>query len=79
MVFSDAFRQGLGCVLMQDGRVIVYVSHQLRKYETNYLTHDLELEFEISSHSKRAKSKTKKVVGIDQRLRSSYRLPTQES
>jgi hypothetical protein len=30
-------------VLMQDGHVVAYASHQLRKYEVNYLTHDLEL------------------------------------
>ena len=28
---------------MQDGRVIAYVSCQLKKHETNYLIHDLEL------------------------------------
>ena len=34
---------GLGCVLMQDGRVIAYASRQLKKHEVNYPTHDLEL------------------------------------
>ena len=43
VVFNDASRQGLRCVLMQVGRVIVYVSHQLKKYEANYPIHDLEL------------------------------------
>ena len=43
VVFSDASRQRLGCVLMQDGRVIAYASRQLKKHETNYPTHDLEL------------------------------------
>ena len=43
VVFSDASRQGLGCVLMKDGRVIAYASRQLKKHETNYPTHDLEL------------------------------------
>ena len=43
VIFSDASRQGLGCVLMHDGRVIVYASHQLKKHETNYLTYDLQL------------------------------------
>ena len=43
IVFSDASRQGLGCVLMQNGRVIAYASRQLKKHETNYPTHDLEL------------------------------------
>jgi hypothetical protein len=42
-VFCDASKNGLGCVLMQDGRVIAYASHQLRKHEVNYPTHDLEL------------------------------------
>jgi hypothetical protein len=42
-VFTDASRIGLGCVLMQEGRVIAYGSRQLRKHEGNYPTHDLEL------------------------------------
>jgi hypothetical protein len=42
-VFCDASKNGLGCVLMQNGRVIAYASCQLRKYEVNYPTHDLEL------------------------------------
>ena len=36
-------RMALGCVLMQDGRVIAYASRQLKKHEVNYPTHDLEL------------------------------------
>ncbi|OMO91869.1 reverse transcriptase [Corchorus capsularis] len=42
-IYSDASRKGLGCVLMQDGRVIAYASRQLKPYEQNYPTHDLEL------------------------------------
>jgi ribonuclease HI len=30
-------------VLMQGGQVVSYASHQLRKHEENYATHDLEL------------------------------------
>jgi hypothetical protein len=43
VVYCDASRPGLGCVLMQDGKVVAYASRQLRKYEENYPTHDLEL------------------------------------
>ncbi|KAK9098545.1 hypothetical protein Syun_025590 [Stephania yunnanensis] len=39
----DASKVGLGCVLMQDGRVIAYASRQLKIHEKNYPTHDLEL------------------------------------
>ncbi|WVZ84746.1 LOW QUALITY PROTEIN: hypothetical protein U9M48_031737 [Paspalum notatum var. saurae] len=43
IVYCDASRDGLGCVLMQEGKVIAYASRQLRKHEVNYPTHDLEL------------------------------------
>ena len=43
LVYCDASRQGLGCVLMQDGRVIAYASRQLKEHENRYPTHDLEL------------------------------------
>jgi hypothetical protein len=42
-IYCDASKQGLGCVLMQEGHVIAYASRQLRKHEQNYPTHDLEL------------------------------------
>jgi hypothetical protein len=42
-IYCDASRQGLGCVLMQEGQVVCYASRQLRKHEENYPTHDLEL------------------------------------
>jgi hypothetical protein len=42
-VYCDAYQQGLGCVLMQEGKVVAYASRQLRKHEQNYPTHDLEL------------------------------------
>jgi len=43
VVYCDASRQGLGCVLMQDRKVVAYASRQLRKHEENYPTDDLEL------------------------------------
>ena len=42
-LYSDASRIGLGCVLMQDGKVVAYASKKLKTYEQNYPTHDLEL------------------------------------
>jgi len=42
-VYCDASGMGLGCVLMQDQRVIAYASRALRRHEENYATHDLEL------------------------------------
>jgi hypothetical protein len=42
-VYYDASGSGLGCVLMQEGRVIAYASRQLGRHEEHYPTHDLEL------------------------------------
>jgi hypothetical protein len=42
-VYYDASSTGLGYVLMQEGRLIVYSSCQLRPHEEHYPTHDLEL------------------------------------
>jgi hypothetical protein len=41
-VYCDASSTSLGCVLIQEGRVISY-SHQLRRHEENCPTCDLEL------------------------------------
>ena len=43
IVYFDASRVGLGCVLMQNEKVIAYASRQLKKHEQNYHTHDLEI------------------------------------
>jgi hypothetical protein len=43
LVCTDASKEGLGGVFMQDGRVIAYISRKLRRHEENYATHDLEL------------------------------------
>ena len=43
IIYCDASNQGLGCVLMQRGKLIAYASWQLKTHEVNYTTHDLEL------------------------------------
>ncbi|GJT28579.1 putative reverse transcriptase domain-containing protein [Tanacetum coccineum] len=43
VVYCDASHKGLGDVLMQREKVIAYASRQLKVYEKNYTTHDLEL------------------------------------
>jgi hypothetical protein len=43
LVCIDISKEGLDRVLMQDGRVIAYISRKLRRHEENYAMHDLEL------------------------------------
>jgi hypothetical protein len=48
-VYCDTSGSGLGCVLMQEGRVIAYASRQLCRHEEHYPTHDLELAAMVHS------------------------------
>nr|GEW08824.1 putative reverse transcriptase domain-containing protein [Tanacetum cinerariifolium] len=43
VVYCDASHKGLDVVLMQKHKVIAYASRQLKVYEKNYMTHNLEL------------------------------------
>jgi hypothetical protein len=43
VVYNDASKRGLRCVLMHHGHVITYASRQLKSHEVNYPVHDLEL------------------------------------
>ena len=43
IIYSDASKNGIGCVLMQNGKVIAYAFRQLKECEKNYPMHDLEL------------------------------------
>ena len=43
VIYTDASNMGVGCALMQDGKVIAYGSRQLKEHEKNYATNDLEL------------------------------------
>lgn len=42
-IYNDASKNGLGWVLIHNGRVIAYASLQLKPYELNYPIHDFEL------------------------------------
>ncbi|TYK06207.1 pol protein [Cucumis melo var. makuwa] len=43
VIYTDASKKGLGCVLMQQGKLVAYASRHLKSNEQNYPTHDLEL------------------------------------
>ena len=43
VIYSDASWNGLGCVLIQNGKVVAYISRRLKPHEGRYPTHDLEL------------------------------------
>jgi hypothetical protein len=43
LVCTDAYKEGLRGVLMQEGSVVCYESQKLNEHEANYVTHDLEL------------------------------------
>lgn len=43
IIYTDAFKQGLGYVLIKNDKVIAYGSRKLKNHEQNYLTHDLQL------------------------------------
>lgn len=43
VVCTDTSLDGIGVLLMQQGRVITYESRKLKSHEVNYPTHDLEL------------------------------------
>ena len=43
MIYNNASLNGLGCVFMQEGKIIAYASRQLKPHKKNYPMHDLEL------------------------------------
>ena len=43
MVCTNASKQGLGGIVMEDNHVVCYESRKLKEHENNYATHDMEL------------------------------------
>ena len=43
VVYNDASQKGMGCMLIQNERIVLYISRQLKSHERNYLIHDLKL------------------------------------
>ncbi|GJZ14415.1 reverse transcriptase domain-containing protein, partial [Tanacetum coccineum] len=62
VVYCDVSGLGLGCVLMQRGKVIAYASRQLKIHDLNYTTHDLELAYLQSEGTKHASTSLNRVV-----------------
>nr|GFA66356.1 putative reverse transcriptase domain-containing protein [Tanacetum cinerariifolium] len=84
LVYCDALNQGFGCVLMQRNKVIAYASRQLKIYEKNYTTHDLELGAVIRCHpgkvnvvadalSRKERAKPRRVRAMSMTIHSSIK------
>ena len=43
MVYCDALKICLGCMLMKNEKFIAYASRKIKVHEKNYLTHNIEL------------------------------------
>ena len=39
----DTSKEGIGSVIIQNGKVVAYAARKLKPHEMNYPTHDLEL------------------------------------
>ncbi|WMV41685.1 hypothetical protein MTR67_035070, partial [Solanum verrucosum] len=53
VVYCDASRVALGCVLMKHSKVIAYASRQLKIHEKNHPTHDLKLATDFNLRQRR--------------------------
>ncbi|GJS65195.1 putative reverse transcriptase domain-containing protein [Tanacetum coccineum] len=72
VVYCDASNQGLGCVLMQRGKVITYVSRQLKIHQKNYTTHG-KANVVAGALSRKERVKPKRVRAIYMTIQSSLK------
>ncbi|GJU78203.1 putative reverse transcriptase domain-containing protein [Tanacetum coccineum] len=68
VVYCDASGLGLGCVLMQRGKVIAYASRQLKIHEKNYTTHDLELGAILAAQKQASDESAGLQKGLDEMM-----------
>ncbi|GJW56489.1 putative reverse transcriptase domain-containing protein [Tanacetum coccineum] len=75
VVYCATSGLGLGCVLMQRGKVIAYASKQLKIHKKNYTTHDLELgqKYKLNALSRKERVKPKRVRAMNITLQSSIK------
>ncbi|GJU48344.1 reverse transcriptase domain-containing protein [Tanacetum coccineum] len=75
VVYCATSGLGLGCVLMQRGKVIAYASKQLKIHKKNYTTHDLELgqKYKLNALSRKERVKPKRVRAMNMTLQSSIK------
>nr|GFB74447.1 reverse transcriptase [Tanacetum cinerariifolium] len=66
-IYSDASKKGLGCVLMQHGKVIAYASRQLKPYEHGYWA-SLRIEPDLISRIKEARKEDSEIWAIVENL-----------
>ncbi|GJU74776.1 putative reverse transcriptase domain-containing protein [Tanacetum coccineum] len=68
VVYCDASGLGLGCVLMQRGKVIAYASRQLTIYEKNITTYDIELERILAAQKEACDESVGLQKGLDEMI-----------
>ncbi|XP_062112689.1 uncharacterized mitochondrial protein AtMg00860-like [Humulus lupulus] len=67
VVYCDASKNGLGCVLMQDDKVVAYASRQLKEYEQRYPTHDFEFVAISRENQKLGRKENKSLSSLGSR------------
>ncbi|KAA0063882.1 ty3-gypsy retrotransposon protein [Cucumis melo var. makuwa] len=72
VIYSDASKKGLGCVLMQQGKVVAYAFRQLKSHEQNYPTED-QIFVPTGAHVARVLERASFWIEAEVRVRASWR------
>nr|GEY55650.1 putative reverse transcriptase domain-containing protein [Tanacetum cinerariifolium] len=73
VVYCNASGIGLGCVLMQRGKVIAYASRQLKIHEKNYTTRDFKANALVDALSRKERVNPKRVRAMNMIFQSSIK------